>query len=232
MALVRYGGGVVQMSGSIAGNTFARNRSGNYVRARTVPVNPNTARQIKMRGILGTLTERWSDTLSAAQRTAWNLYGSSVNMLNKLGESIKLTGFNHFIRSNAWRLDLGQTVVDDGPTDFTLATQDGTIAITASAATQLIEITFDDGLPWASEDDAGLMILEGTPQNPQRNFFAGPWRGRSAKMGALAVPITSPQDYTAIHVITEGQRVWCRFRIIRADGRLSNPFMANVIVAA
>ncbi|GAI58374.1 unnamed protein product, partial [marine sediment metagenome] len=39
MALVKYGGGITQMSGSIAGNTFARNRYGNYVRSRTKPIN-------------------------------------------------------------------------------------------------------------------------------------------------------------------------------------------------
>lgn len=232
MALVKYGAGIVQMSGSIAGDVHARNRYGNYIRPRTKPVNPNSSRQIKMRGILATLTERWSDTLTAIQRTAWNLYASSVTMVNRLGETINLTGFNHYIRSNAWRLDLGGTVVDNGPTDFTLATADGTIAITVSEATQLVSITFDDGLDWCSEDDAGLMILEGSPQNPQRNFFNGPWLGRSAKMGSAAVPIVSPQTYTALHVLTELQRVWCAFRIIRADGRLSSRFYANCFVAA
>ncbi|GAH13494.1 unnamed protein product, partial [marine sediment metagenome] len=49
MSLVKYGGGIVQMSGSIAGNTFARNRYGNYVRARTKPINPNSDRQVVVR---------------------------------------------------------------------------------------------------------------------------------------------------------------------------------------
>lgn len=231
-ALVKFGGGIVQMSGSMSGNTFARNRSGNYVRARTTPVNPNTARQVITRAILGSLTGRWSQVLTAVQRTAWNLYASSVVMNNRLGEAINLTGFNHFLRSNSWRLDLGQTPVDNGPTQFDLPAQDGTISVAASAATQLVTVTFDDGHAWCSEDDAGIMILEGSPQNPQRNFFAGPYRGRSAKMGSVAVPITSPQDYAAIHVLTEGQRIWVKFRVIRADGRISEPFTANTFCAA
>jgi len=232
MALIRFGGGVVQMSGSIAGNTFARNRFGNYARARTVPTNPMSARQVKMRGILSTLTTRWGDTLSAAQRTAWNLYGSSVVMKNRLGEAVHLTGFNHYLRSNAWRLDLGQTVVDAGPTTFTLPETDGTIAVTASAATQLVSVAFDDGKDWCTEDNAGIMILEGSPQNAQRNYFNGPWRGRSAKMGADPGGIASPQTYAAIHVLTEGQHIWVAFRIIRADGRLSERFIASCFCAA
>lgn len=232
MALIKFGGGVVQMAGSIAGTTYARNRFGNYARARTKPVNPRTARQVKIRGIMATLTERWADTLSDAQRTAWNLYGSSVAMQNRLGETIYLTGFNHYIRSNVWHLDLGQTIIDAGPTNFTLPEQDGTITITASEGTQLISIAFDDGLDWCTEDNAGIMILEGSPQNPQRNFFAGPYRGRSAKMGADPGGIASPQTYVAIHTISEGQRVWVKFRISRADGRISNPFTANCVIAA
>lgn len=232
MALVKYGGGIIQMTGSIAGTTFARNRYGNYSRARTKPVNPNTVRQQAVRGFMATLTTRWAQTLTAAQRTAWNLYASSVAMTNRLGESIHLTGFNHYIRSNVWRLDLGQTVVDAGPTTFELPTKDGSIVVTASEATQEIEITFDDGADWCSEDDAGIMILEGSPQNPQRNFFAGPYKGRSAKMGDSAVPITSPQTYSTLHVVTELQRIWVKFRIIRADGRLSEDFTANCFCAA
>lgn len=232
MALVKYGGGIIQMSGSIAGNTFARNRYGNYVRAKTKPVNPSTTRQQAVRSFIAELTERWYSTLTIPQREAWKNYADGVAMKNKLGETIKLAGFNHFIRSNTWRLDLGQTIVDDGPVDFTLPDQDGTISIALSAATQLVTVTFNDGLDWCSEDDAGIMILQGRPQNPTRNFFKSPYRGRSAKMGSVAVPIVSPQDYASIWVVAEGHKFWVKFRILRADGRLSEPFTANCIAAA
>jgi len=232
MALVKYGGGIIQMSGSIAGNTHARNRYGNYVRARTKPVNPKTENQVIVRAIMQTLTARWSQTLTDVQRTAWNLYGSSVAMKNKLGEVVYLSGFNHYIRSNHWFARMGRTLVDDGPTTFELPETDPTMSCSGSEATQLVTMTFDDTLPWCSEDDAMLVILQGDPQNPQRNFFDGPWRGRSAKVGASGVPVTSPQDYASITVITELQRVWVKFRILRADGRLSEPFTANFFCAA
>ena len=232
MALVKYGGGIVQMSGSLAGNTFARNRSGNYVRARTKPVNPSTTNQVLVRAIMQTLTARWSQTLTAGQRTAWNLYASSVTMTNKLGESINLSGFNHYIRSNHWFARMGRTLVDDGPVIFELPETDPTISIAGSEVTQIVTMTFDDALPWCSEDDAMLVILQGDPQNPQINFFDGPWRGRSAKVGASGVPVTSPQEYASITVISELQRFWSKFRVLRADGRLSNPFTANTFCAA
>ncbi len=232
MALVKFGGGIVKMSGSLAGNTFARNRFGDYVRSWKKPTNPNTARQQKIRAGLAMLTTRWAAILTACQRLLWNAYAAAVAMNNRLGETMHLSGMNHYVRSNMWRVDLGQTMVDDGPANHTLPEEDPSISVTASEATQQVTITFDDTLPWCSEDDAGLMILEGAPQNPQRNFFGGPWKGRSAKMGAVGVPITSPQDYAAIHTITELQRLWVRFRILRADGRITQPFRADCFVGA
>lgn len=232
MALTKYGGGIIQMSGSIAGDTHARNRFGNYIRARTKPVNPNSSRQQKMRAILGQLTTRWAQTLTDAQRTAWNLYGDSVNMLNRLGEVVHLTGMNHFIRSNSPILDVAGTPVDAGPTTFELPEKDGTLVMTGSEATQQFSITFDDTRPWCSEDNAYLYFLQGAPQNPQRNFFGGPYRGFRFIAGDSVAPITSPQVLGALFVITEGQRVWGQFRIIRADGRISQPFRDDCIVGA
>ena len=232
MALIKFGGGVIQMSGSIAGNTFARNRFGNYARARTKPINPKSANQVLVRAVMANLTTRWAQTLTAVQRAAWNLYGTNVNMLNRLGETIHLTGYNHYIRSNHWFARMGRTLVDDGPTVFELPDQDPTMSISISEATQQVTMTFDDTLDWCSEDNAMLVILQSDPQNPQREFFDGPWRGRSAKVGASGVPVTSPLDYASITVVTELQKVWARFRILRADGRLSQPFRANAFCGA
>jgi len=232
MALVKYGGGIAQMSGSIGGDTHARNRFGNYIRARTKPINPNTAKQVLVRAVMAELTTRWAQTLSAAQRAAWNLYGASVAMSNKLGETVNMTGFNHYLRSNHWFARMGRTLVDDGPTIFELPDQDPAMTISILESTQQVTMTFNDTLDWCSEDNAMLVILQSQGQNPQRNFFNGPWTGRSAKVGASGVPVTSPMDYTSITVVSEGQKVWSKFRILRADGRLSEAFTANCFCAA
>jgi len=114
MALIKFGGGVVQMSGSIAGNTYARNRYGNYVRARTKPVNPKTDRQSVIRTAMQLLTTRWAQTLTAAQRTAWNLYASNVNMTNFTGD-----GHSHTMRLG---VNIGAVGARDQRTSSTAAT--------------------------------------------------------------------------------------------------------------
>lgn len=232
MALVKYGGGIIQMTGSIAGNTHARNRYGNYIRARTKPINPNSARQVVIRSCMATLTERWSDILTSDQRTAWNLYAASLTMKNRLGEAIHLTGFNHYIRSNSIRLQSSLALIDAGPTDFSLPEKDTTLAITASKAAQEIEVTFDNTMAWAKETGAFMLTYQGQPQNPQRNFFNGPWRLMDNIVGLDATGITSPDVEAVPFAIAEGQRQWIYVRIARLDGRLSEKFFTDIVVAA
>lgn len=232
MASIKYGGGIVQMSGSIAGNTFARNRSGNYVRARTKPVNPKTDLQSLVRTALANLTDRWARILDAPQRLAWNDYAAGVSMKNRLGEAINLTGFNHYIRSNAIRAAHAKAVIDDGPVIFELPATDPKFRITATEDPQQISLAFDDTMDWAKENDAYIFGFGGRPQNAQRNFFGGPWRYAFAEKGDSVDPTSSPQLSGSPFHISEGQHLWYYLRISMADGRLSEPFSDDTFVAA
>ena len=232
MSLVRYGAGIVQMSGSIAGTTYARNRSGNYCRARTKPVNPNTARQMEVRASIALLSEYWYETLTRNQREDWNDYAASVAMKNKLGESIFLSGFNHFVRSNAAHTRFGHAPTAQAPAIFALADQDPTFDCTATGTPMAIPVTFDDTMAWCSEDDAEMIVSQGRPCNSSRSFFAGPWRVVSSLAGSVAAPITSPQNIGIQFNIYEGQKQFIKARIRRADGRLSEEFGNDCIIAA
>lgn len=231
MALLKYGGGIIQMSGSIAGNTHARNRYGNYMRARTKPVNPNTPYQVKIRSAMAFCADRWANTLTAGQRTAWNLYASNVAMKNRLGETINLTGFNHYIRSNSLRKFLQVTIIDAGPVVFELPEKDPIITIDCDSAPQKIDVGFDVNLDWATEAGAHLHLRQGVPQNPQRNFFAGPWEHVGTILGNPG-GLASPVGFTPVKVMSTGQHQWCAFRILRADGRMSEIFTASAFVHA
>lgn len=232
MANVRFGGGVSEIRGSIAGTVFSRNASGAYAKARVKPVNPQTSLQDIIRSIMGTLTNLWSGTLTAAQRAAWELYASNVSMLNRLGESIFLSGFNHYIRSNANLLQAGEPPVNDGPAVFSLPAQDSTLAVTGSEAAVALSVTYDNTMPWANEVGGFMFFFQGRPQNPQRNFFGGPWRHMFTLAGD-PVPPVSPQVISPLPwVITELQHQWIYVRVCRADGRLSEPFRDETFITA
>lgn len=229
MALIKYGGGIIQMSGSIAGNTHARNRYGNYMRARTKPVNPNSSSQTKVRTNLAYLCEVWADTLSADQRDDWGQYAAGVTMKNRLGEAIKLSGFNHFIRSNMSRLQYHPTAgVNNAPIGETLPEKDPTLVIDVDAAPQRITISFDNTLPWCSEFTGLLHFFQGLPQPGTRNFFAGPWHYVRSFHGTPA-PLT-PAIITPYYTVAEGQKCWVKCRISREDGSLSEPWQVVATV--
>lgn len=232
MALVKYGGGIVQMSGSMAGNTYARNRYGNYVRARTKPVNPNSNDQNAVRAALAMLTERWIETLTAVQRTAWNLYASNVAMKNRLGETVNLSGFNHYIRSNTNRARWGFATIDNGPVVFELPDKDPLFAFTASEATGMLTIAYDAALEWANETGGSFWLQGGLPQNVTRNFYAGPWRRILRISGVTGAPPASPHVTNNWINASEGQRLWIRGRIERQDARISEPMLTQVVVLA
>lgn len=230
MALIKYGGGVIQASGSIAGTTHARNRSGNYARSRTKPVNPRSTYQVTIREALAMLTQRWHDTVTSAQRTAWATYAAAVAMKNRLGETIYLTGFNHYLRVNIVRINLGQNKCDAGPVTLTLPEQDPSFAITASAATQLISVAWDVLLPWTDIAASVMGFWMGVPQIVTRNFFNGPWR----MGGSVPGNGVSPTTFTAPFTLIAGQRIWVYARISTGptDSRLSEKFRDDCIVAA
>jgi hypothetical protein len=232
MAKVKYGSNVNSISGTIDGNVYSRNRYGGYVRRWANPVNPNTSRQVAVRSVFRQLSELWSNTLTSTQRTAWDLYASSVSVLDRFGASIYLTGFNHYLRSNTAILQAGGARVDDGPTVFSLPETDATFAVSASEATNQFTVTFDDTLPWCDLDEAYLILSGGSPQLPSRTFFAGPWRYAGNVPGDSVAPPTTGATIAAPFVLTQGQAVWARARIVLPDGRLSNPFRSDAVVGA
>lgn len=231
-ALYRPGPLVSEVSGSIGGQTFARNRSGQYVRQRANPVNPSTDRQQAVRNIFSQLTEEWTSQLTDTQRDDWALYADNVTVKNKLGEDIHLTGLNHYVRSNSIVLRAGDTRIDDAPTIFTLADTDETIVVTGSQATQLLSIAFDDTRDWCSEDGAQMQILMSKPQGAGTTFIGNPFRLAGFLAGDSGTPITSPQTLTAPFTITDGQVISVQARILRADGRLSEPFRTTFAAGA
>ena len=223
-----------QISGSAGGTTWSRNRYGAYKRNRSVPVNPNTDRQVAVRNDVRALTIAWQNTLTQAQRNAWEIYADNVTWLNHLGQSVHLTGLNHYVRSNIPRMQCGLDRLDAAPTIFNLATAELSLGCTASEATQILSISFDDTAAWTDETGGFENFSVGIPQNAAIKFFGGPYRhtgcqhGQDAPNGEPASPYASGSPWA----IAEGQRIWLRSRIGRADGRLSEFAQVNFLCAA
>jgi hypothetical protein len=205
-------------SGSIAGITASHNQGGQYFRNRSVPTNPGTAFQGVVRNAMATLTSRWQNGLTTAQREAWAVYAANVPVINKLGDPINLNGLNMYVRCNIPRIQAGLGIVDPGPTVYSLA------SLSPIAATGLVDdlltFTFDDSDLWASAATGALLIYGSRDQSVTTNFFKGPYRFGFAEPGA-ATPPTSPQTGALPFVGVSGNRTFLRALATNPDGRLS-----------
>jgi len=227
MGLVKFGTGIVQISGAIAGVVHARNRFGNYIRPRTKPVNPHSQRQEAIRTIVSYLAEYWHGDLTDTQRGLWNVYAAAVGFKNRLGETIFLTGFNHFIRTNTSQLNIGETVLDAAPTILSLPEKDPQLVCTEEAISgQTFTFTCNtDGWTPNGDPKFGIIISQGQPKLSSRFFFAGPWRYMDfidATEGAAGTGTMA-----ASFPFAEDQKVWFQARIICDSGRLSEPWTVN-----
>jgi hypothetical protein len=234
MALIRYAEGQ-QRSGSMGATVYSHNRFGQYIRSRSVPVNPQSTRQILARNRITSLSAAWRDVLTEAQREAWGIYADNTAWVNKLGDSVTLSGQNMYCRSNAAVLQAGLARVDDAPTEFGLAVAEGSLGLAGSEATQTILVQYDDGADWCSEDDAAQLLYLGLPQSASIHFFGGPYRFAGVILGDAGTPPTSPHSISGTDLpypIAAGQRLWVRTRVLRADGRLSGFAQDNFLCGA
>lgn len=231
-ALIKLGGGVADIRGSIGGTVFSKNRYGSYARNRTIPVDPASTAQTKIRACMGQVRDAWFNTLTAAQRTAWAVYAANTPVTNRIGETIHLTGWNMFNRTASALLYNDESIIADAPTDFSLAEQDSTLTISVSEATQLVSVAFDDTMDWLDETGGFLFVYLSRPQNPTVNYFKGPYQIAGVIDGDGTTPPTTPQTMALPFAAVSGQKVFAQCRIMRADGRLSEPFRVNCTAGA
>lgn len=222
------------LSGKIGGIVASHNAGGAYFRAATIPTNPNTTFQQAVRNAVAQLSAAWVDTLTQAQRDAWDVYGDNVKVTNRIGEQINIGGLAHYVRSNTARLQAAVGRVDDGPTTFSLPVYGAPGYSSFSAATQNGNVEFTTGSltdPWANEVGGFMFIYMSRPQNAGINYFRGPYRLTGQIVGD-PVPPVSPFAIAWPFVGVAGQRVFLRAVVGQADGRYSvSAFATELIVA-
>lgn len=206
-------------SGSMGGATASRNKGGQYFRRRAMPTNPASAFQTVVRNAVSQFSNAWSNILTQANRDAWSTYAANVNWTDSLGQSIKLSGNQMYIRSNTPRQQAGLTSVSAGPTNFTLAAL--TIpTIAGVASTSIATVTYTNTDSWATAVGGSLMLRFSRPQSAGINFFKGPYR-YGFRINGAATPPTSPGTGTMPFVGAAGNKIFWSARATNADGRLS-----------
>ena len=102
MAKIVYGGGVAAASGKLAGQVFSRNKGGSYLRQFVKPTNPRTVLQLDARDRLTQFSNEFRQ-LTQDQQTAFLTYANEHPIVDRLGNVIKLTAMQAYVKINTNR---------------------------------------------------------------------------------------------------------------------------------
>lgn len=217
---------VTQVSGSVGGMVGSHNRGGLYFRARAIPTNPATAQQVAVRNIISQLVARWGT--DDVDRFSWNALADLVTLTNPLGDPVKPSGINLYVRENTTRVQVGLTVIDTpfllpGGFNPNLSTLSPVTLSSISAAGGTASLAYDNGDGWANVDGGFLALYLSRGQNPGISYFAGPYRFAGVVLGDATTPPTSPLAVTLPFGVSVGNAVFGQVRVV-GGGLLSAPF--------
>jgi len=230
MALIKFGGGVTDIRGSIGGTTFSRCAGGNYTRARTKPVNPRSATQTLRRANVGFLTTYWSNTLTNQQRLDWRAYAAGTQWTNKLGEAIQINGLAAFLRLNALHRIGWSTVIADAP----LAMGHGggiTFTFAAESDTSKIQMNEPAGAFDKNIDLQEIFFFMGLPTEPGRLATPKGMKYFGGVRGNSVAPHSFPLELSAPYTMAAGQHITVRAMWHDEFYRVAGPFWGTAEAA-
>lgn len=203
MAKVKFGALVQDARGKLAGNVFARNRGGSYVRAKASPTNPQTDRQLAIRSTFTTLSQDWR-TLTDAQRAQWRTWAGNHPFSDVFGDQRTLAGHAAYLQLNARRATFGLAALDDPPADDSGELGPDVDTVTSDATTGEITVTLkaaDDGTHyWQVWCTPGLSVGVNFPGSRFRLVYAD-------APGAVDTWTFQPATFNPAVVFTAGQKV-------------------------
>lgn len=204
MALLQYGSGVAKMSGRVAGQVYAHNKGGAYVRRFSVPTNPSSQRQQDQRTIFGNASAAWRN-LTNIQMDAWKAWAQTHPVINRLGAAIILSGQGAYVQINS-NYATYEPLATPGslpPPDPVFHQPVESIG-TFSAAVTGPAMTFSLGASMAAGDT--VVMYASPPISPGRNVAPD-------KMRLLRPHVLSSGEITAgvLDVTTLYQIVWGDF---------------------
>lgn len=213
--------------GSLGGITASRNRGGSYLRRRVKPTQVPTDPRSRARADLGGQASAWS-SLTDDARAAWDDRATTWTAVNRIGETIKLSGFNWYCRTNSLRALTGQAEVvvpfDDIPTTILHPPTSGAL----DASSQSLAADVDSTDPWAGDAGGRLNVFITRGQNPGRISPSGGFTFVASFPGN-GTPVTGIATSSLPVVITTGRVYFVRFVALDAEGRVSADVIQRIV---
>lgn len=210
-------------SGSAAGDTMSRNRFGQYMRSRAIPVQPRTPEQLVQRARMSSNAAAWR-ALTDAQRMGWEALGAQITRTDALGQAYTLNGFMAYCSVNNNKLDAGDATVAAAPA---IVTPVGLISATITLTAVAFSIAYT-ATPLAANT---RLFIFCSPQKSAGRQFNGDYRLIAVTAAAAASPANVLAAYTArLGVPVVGQKVFISLATYNG-GFKGSPFNVAQVVA-
>lgn len=194
MASIKFGNIVVAMAGKISGNVYSRNKGGAYSRTWVKPVNPQSGKQLAVRNFVTSLSQAWRG-LTQSNREAWAAAAENFKRINRMAETIKLTGNALYVSLNKNLADIGVAAITTPPqpTDVGYATA---LSVVADNSSNTLVLTFtavnDTNTAWKVFATPALSAGINSPGTRYR------------QIGYSGTAEASPYDVSADYIATFG----------------------------
>lgn len=217
MAKIKFGMFMTDARGKVGGQVFSKNRGGAYVRTKVTPSNARTSRQVFIRSLLASISQKWS-TLTASQRNSFNESVTSWATTDIFGDSRNPSGKSLFTKLNVNLVNSGQAQVTVAPNKIDIPIIGITSAI-ADISEEEITITATGSFA------GGACVVFGTaPQSAGTNFFKGKYRQITTKVATLPTATELWDAYVAKFGAPKvGDNISLLVQFIGANGQPSVP---------
>lgn len=207
-AKVKYGEMIADMRGKINGTVHSKNRSGQYMRNKTSPVNPQTASQSGVRNSFSTFAQGWR-SLTQAQRDSWTSAAENFTKTNVFGDNVKLTGANLYMSLNRNIATAGGVAISDPPLPAAV-TGITSLSGDPDVSDGTIVMTYTPAIPASGT----VLIFATAPQSAGVKFVKNKYRF----IEAIVAADVSPYDITTAYEAkfgtgwkVAGQKVFVKF---------------------
>lgn len=106
MATILYSGLVGDIRGSVNGWVLSANKNGSYIRNKTTPTNPSTAKQLASRAHLRTVIDGWR-SLRNDDESNYEMKASTTPRQNRVGQETYLSGYQLYVKRNLQLVQIG-----------------------------------------------------------------------------------------------------------------------------
>ena len=165
-----YGNGVSKMSGKLAGNVYARNKSGDYARNWAKPTNQPTPLQSAVRAAFAAVAVGWG-ALTQVQRDDWDTLAFTKNFLNRLGQAIQFSGQQVYNKVNISLSSVLQATINTAPADLADPPPPDLFTVVADDSANTITITGGNANVPAGTTFKVEIAVNGTGKKNLKNVY-------------------------------------------------------------